>query len=170
MSTPATLDASLLEEAANEIAWIARVDDSKTDLVHRLRNAARRIVPQPTLRAPEVICFSGSTRFLDRMAVEMWEAEKRGAITLGCHLLPASYTTVGHHLAEELGLADVLDEVHLRKIDLADRLVVVNVGGYIGESTRREIAYAESKGKPVSYLEETSTPTGQRSPNGENNG
>lgn len=87
------------------------------------------------------------------MAIEMWEAEKRGAITLGCHLLPSSYTTVGHHLAEELGLAEVLDAVHLRKIDLADRLVVINVGGYIGESTRREIAYAESKGKPISYVE-----------------
>lgn len=45
----------------------------------------------------------------------------------------------------------VLDALHLRKIDLADRILVVNPGGYIGESTRREIAYARAAGKPVSF-------------------
>lgn len=44
-----------------------------------------------------------------------------------------------------------LDELHLRKIDLADRVLVVNPGGYVGESTRREIAYARAAGKPVSF-------------------
>ena len=44
-----------------------------------------------------------------------------------------------------------LDALHLRKIDLADRVVVVNPGGYIGESTTREIAYARATGKPVSF-------------------
>ncbi len=115
----------------------------------------------PSEPRPEIICFSGSTRFLDEMAVAMWEEEKRGNITLGCHLLPASYTKVGHHLAEELGLADVLDAVHLRKIDLADRLHVINIGGYIGESTRREIAYATQRGKPITYA---SAPTEEPRP------
>lgn len=45
----------------------------------------------------------------------------------------------------------VLDALHLRKIDLADRILVVNPGGYIGESTSREIAYARAAGKPVSF-------------------
>lgn len=44
-----------------------------------------------------------------------------------------------------------LDALHLRKIDLADRVLVVNPGGYIGESTRREIAYARATGKPVAF-------------------
>nr|WP_202545435.1 hypothetical protein [Streptomyces sp. SID5606] len=44
-----------------------------------------------------------------------------------------------------------LDALHLRKIDLADRVLVVNPGGYIGESTSREIAYAHATGKPVSF-------------------
>ena len=48
----------------------------------------------------------------------------------------------------------MLDDMHLRKIDLADEIFVINVGGYIGESTRREIAYAEKTGKKVRYLEE----------------
>ncbi|WP_236554058.1 hypothetical protein [Nocardioides sp. AX2bis] len=45
----------------------------------------------------------------------------------------------------------VLDALHLRKIDLADRVLVVNPGGYVGEPTRREIAYAEAAGKPISF-------------------
>lgn len=47
----------------------------------------------------------------------------------------------------------LLDPLHLRKIDLADRVLVVNPGGYIGESTRREIAYANAAGKPVSFTD-----------------
>ena len=46
-----------------------------------------------------------------------------------------------------------MGELHLRKIDLADRVLVVNPGGYIGESTKREIAHAEATGKQVSYTE-----------------
>lgn len=47
----------------------------------------------------------------------------------------------------------VLDALHLRKIDLADRVLVVNPGGYVGESTRREIVYAEAAGKPVTFTD-----------------
>ena len=46
-----------------------------------------------------------------------------------------------------------LDALHLRKIDLADRVLVVNPGGYVGESTAREIAYARATGKPVSFTD-----------------
>jgi hypothetical protein len=46
-----------------------------------------------------------------------------------------------------------LDDLHLRKIDLADEILVVNVGGYIGQSVRREIAYARQQGKRVRWLE-----------------
>ncbi len=46
-----------------------------------------------------------------------------------------------------------LAALHLRKIDLADRVLVVNPGGYIGESSRREIAYAHATGKPISFTD-----------------
>jgi nucleoside 2-deoxyribosyltransferase len=46
-----------------------------------------------------------------------------------------------------------LDALHLRKIDLADRVLVINPGGYIGDSTSREIAYARATGKPVSFTD-----------------
>ena len=47
----------------------------------------------------------------------------------------------------------MLDDMHLRKIDMADEVFVINVGGYIGSSTRNEIKYAIDHGKEVRYLE-----------------
>ena len=46
-----------------------------------------------------------------------------------------------------------LDTLHLRKIDLADRVLVVNPGGYVGDSTSREIAYARATRTPVSFTD-----------------
>ena len=48
---------------------------------------------------------------------------------------------------------EMLDDMHKRKIDMADSIYVINVGGYIGESTRSEIEYAKEHGKSVEYLE-----------------
>lgn len=48
---------------------------------------------------------------------------------------------------------EMLDDMHKRKIDMADEIFVINVGGYIGESTRSEIEYAQAHGKAVKYLE-----------------
>jgi hypothetical protein len=49
---------------------------------------------------------------------------------------------------------ELLDDMHKRKIDMADGIYVINVGGYIGQSTRSEIEYARSQGKTVEFLEE----------------
>ena len=51
----------------------------------------------------------------------------------------------------------VLDALHLSKIDLADRVLIVNPGGYVGESTAREIAYARAAGKPVAFTDPSSS-------------
>ena len=67
----------------------------------------------------------------------------------------------GHSGDDEVrsaGVKDMLDRQHLAKIDLADEIFVINVDGYIGDSTRREIAYAEFKGKSVAYLESSRKP------------
>ena len=52
------------------------------------------------------------------------------------------------------GTKEMLDDMHKRKIDMADSIYVINVGGYIGQSTRSEIEYAKANGKEVHYLEE----------------
>lgn len=102
---------------------------------------------------PTIVCICGSSRFAEVAAVVAWEEEKRGKITLGLHLLPHWYAGVKDHIAEAEGVAEILDELHLRKIEMADEVLVVNVGGYIGERTQIEIEYAERLGKLIRYLE-----------------
>ena len=97
----------------------------------------------------KVITLCGSTRFKD----EFLEAQKR--LTLEGNVV-ISVGLFGHSGDNEVwteGVKDMLDRQHLAKIDLADEIFVVNVGGYIGDSTRREIAYAEFKGKTIKYME-----------------
>lgn len=102
---------------------------------------------------PKIICLCGSTRFIEVFAVQTWELERKGFIVLGCTLLPKWYCGAPDHFGEATGTKAQCDELHLRKIDLADEVLVLNVDGYIGESTRNEIHYATLQGKPVKYLE-----------------
>lgn len=112
------------------------------------------VEPEPEApRRPKIVCISGSTRFLDQMAIIAWEMEKKGILVIGPHLLPANYPGVqASHQAEAEGVREILDELHLRKIDLCDEVYVVNVGGYIGRSTRDELAYAEKIGRPIRWF------------------
>jgi len=62
----------------------------------------------------------------------------------------------GHSGDDEVwteGTKEMLDDMHKRKIDMANEIFVINVGGYIGSSTRSEIEYAAATGKAVHYLE-----------------
>ncbi len=96
----------------------------------------------------KVITLCGSTRFRD----EYMEAQKR--LTLEGHIV-ISVGLFGHSGDSEVwdeGVKEMLDEMHLSKIDMADEIYVVNPGGYVGRSTSREIAYALSQGKKVSSL------------------
>jgi hypothetical protein len=103
---------------------------------------------------PKIICLCGSTRFIEQFAVKTWELELQGHIVLGCTLLPHWYTSgIQDHFAEHEGVKAQRDELHLRKIDLADEILVLNFGGYIGYSTREELIYARASGKPVQFLE-----------------
>lgn len=97
---------------------------------------------------PEIVCICGSTRFLDEMRAANRDLTVAGVIVLA----PGVF-----HYAEDQLITNeqksALDALHLRKIDLADRVLVVNPGGYIGESTSREIAYARATGKPISFTD-----------------
>ena len=106
---------------------------------------------------PTIICICGSTRFADQHAIKRWEFERDGkVICLMINYLPSWYAKEQGwkepaHLGEQSGTKEALDELHLRKIDLADEVFVINLDGYIGKSTKREIEYARGKGKPVHY-------------------
>ncbi|OLP47050.1 hypothetical protein BJM39_00930, partial [Salmonella enterica subsp. enterica serovar Javiana] len=89
---------------------------------------------------PEIVCICGSAKFTAEMRAANRELTFAGVIVVAPSEAEESPTT------EQKAL---LDALHLRKIDLADRVLVVNPGGYVGESTRNEIAYARAAGKPV---------------------
>ncbi len=96
-----------------------------------------------------VITLCGSTRFKDAF----FEAQKR--LTLAGNIV-ISVGLFGHAGDAEVwseGVKAMLDDMHKRKIDMADEIYVINVGGYIGASTRSEIEYARATGKPVRFLE-----------------
>ena len=98
----------------------------------------------------KVVTLCGSTRFKDAFM----ETQKR--LTLEGNIV-ISVGLFGHSGDDEVwaeGTKEMLDDMHKRKIDMADEIFVVNVGGYIGSSTRSEIEYAESAGKGVRYLEQ----------------
>ena len=100
----------------------------------------------------KVITLCGSTRFRDAFT----EAQKR--LTLEGNIV-ISVGLFGHAGDDEVwkpGTKEMLDDMHKRKIDMADEIYVINVGGYIGESTRSEIEYARRNGKAVRFLEEES--------------
>jgi len=103
---------------------------------------------------PKIVAMCGSSKFVDIMAVAEWLIERNElAITMGLNLLPQWYPDCPpDHLAEHEGCANEMDELHLRKIDLADEIFVVDWDDYIGESTAREIAYAEQHGKTVRFF------------------
>ena len=103
-----------------------------------------------------VVTLCGSTRFKD----QFMEAQKRltleGKIVISVGLFGHSGDSEVWDGMDEGTLTktkEMLDDMHKRKIDMADSIYVINVGGYIGDSTCSEIAYAIEHGKKVEYLE-----------------
>lgn len=96
----------------------------------------------------KVVTLCGSTRFKDDLFRVQKELTLEGNIVISVGLF-------GHSGDDEewtAGTKEMLDDMHLSKIDMADEIFVVNPGGYVGESTAREIGYALSCGKPVRSL------------------
>lgn len=98
----------------------------------------------------KVITLCGSTKFKEQYL----EVQKR--LTLEGNIV-ISVGLFGHSGDNEVwteGTKAMLDDMHKRKIDMADEIFVINVGGYIGESTRKEIEYAIQNNRSVRYLED----------------
>jgi len=104
--------------------------------------------PKPDKPRPRIVCLCGSGRFRDAFEQAEYNETLAGKIvlTIGCNT---------HDVARSAELCQhkaMLDELHLRKIELADEVLVLNVGGYVGESTSREIAHARKLNKPIRWL------------------
>jgi hypothetical protein len=98
---------------------------------------------------PIIVTLCGSTRFADAYVEVMRRETLAGkiVISVGCFGHQEGMDMSGH-------VKQALDDLHLRKIDLADEVLILNVDGYIGDSTRRELSYAREQGKTVRFLEE----------------
>lgn len=108
-----------------------------------------------TALRPTIVCLCGSIRFHKAYvdANLRLTCEGKIVLTIGADF-KSDNELFGELSTEELDtLKTRLDTLHLRKIELADEVLVLNVGGYIGDSTRREVSYAESLGKRINYLE-----------------
>lgn len=96
-----------------------------------------------------IITLCGSTRFKDDFMLVQKELTLQGYIVISVGLFGHS----GDKDAWTGGTKEMLDDMHKRKIDLAQAIYVINKDGYIGSSTRSEIEYAKAAGKEIYYME-----------------
>ena len=104
----------------------------------------------------KVITLCGSTRFREQFAKAQKDLTLQGYIVISVGLYGhAGDQEVWENMDEGTltKTKEMLDDMHKRKIDMADEIFVVNVGGYVGDSTKSEIKYAHEHGKVVRYLE-----------------
>ena len=97
----------------------------------------------------KVITLCGSTKFKDEFIQEQKRLTLEGNIVISVGLF-------GHSGDSEVwseNTKEMLDDMHKRKIDMADEIFVINKNGYIGSSTKSEIEYAIKTGKKVTYME-----------------
>ena len=102
------------------------------------------------IAARKVILLIGSTRFHDEFLETAWKLTKdQECVVLLPNFRPSTMMAKGFDIDEE-----ILEDIGYTKIDFCDEVYVVNVDGYIGKSTSKEIAYAKSIGKPIKYYDE----------------
>lgn len=98
----------------------------------------------------EVITLCGSTRFKDDFIKAQEFLTLTGNIVISVGVFGHADRKYGHEMTAEV--KEMLDDMHKRKIDMADAILVVNRDDYIGQSTASEIAYAQANGKRVDYM------------------
>lgn len=105
----------------------------------------------------KVVTLCGSTKFKDQFMKAQKDLTLKGYIVISVGLFGHSGDQDVWENMDEGTLTktkEMLDDMHKRKIDMADEIFVINVNGYIGDSTKSEIKYAKEHGKVVNYLEE----------------
>lgn len=103
---------------------------------------------------PTIVCLCGSTRFWEHFRDMGLQLTMEGKIVLSIGIAaPDSIVLANPETPEGIAQKEMLDELHKRKIDLADEIFVLNVGGYVGKSTKSEIAYAKQHNKRINWLE-----------------
>jgi hypothetical protein len=104
---------------------------------------------------PKIVCLCGAARFQEQFQTSYLQETLAGHIVLSIALAPGGEDSLLAGLAtqEKEKLKARFDALHRHKIDLADEILILNVGGYIGQSTADELVYARKQGKRVRFLE-----------------
>ena len=112
------------------------------------------------MNRPIIVCLCGSTRFGEAFRIAEFNETIDGKIvlTIGCNM--KSDEDLFGHMTDHMKAAikKRLDLLHFQKIDLADEVLFLNVGGYIGQSTYNELEHARKRGKRIRWLEEVGAP------------
>ena len=105
---------------------------------------------------PVIVCLCGSAQFWEQFEKSYLEETLAGRIVLSIATVAGGDDRLfeGYSPAERARVTDKLAELHRHKIDLADEILILNVGGYIGSSTADERAYAETQGKRIRLLKD----------------
>ena len=105
------------------------------------------------MNKPQIVCLCGSTRFMETFHEAARIESLKGKIVLTVSDV-LTYNKGKDPQLIDLGRKNMLDELHMRKIDISDEILVLNVNGYIGKSTRNEIKYATKLNKTITYWED----------------
>lgn len=133
---------------------LLNLNDSNIPVEYKAVRLTIEELKEDTPERPKVVCLCGSTRFSQAYQNANLTETMQGNIvlTIGCDM-KSDEGLFSHYSPDELeDIKQRLDELHLRKIDLADEIFVLNIDGYVGESTKREIEYAKVHGKTIRYL------------------
>lgn len=142
------------DDPSDAVVFSAQYYDGIPEEVTQLFEMMAATVPSKEKR-PTVVCLCGSTRFSRAFKDANLKETLDGKIvlTIGCDMRSDHDIFGDLSPTEFANVKAQLDELHLRKIDMADEVLILNVNGYIGESTRRELNYATSLGKRIRFLE-----------------
>jgi len=159
-----TLNVSIQEFTRNTLAYvfycIEKSDVKVTDiLIGKDKKVDCRLSVESDKKnnidkLSKIVCLCGSTRFYKQFQRLNYEETMNGNIVLSVGFYPHSSKEVhGENIGYTKKQKEKLDQLHMRKIDMADEIFIINVGGYIGESTKKEIEYAKSLGKKIRWYE-----------------
>lgn len=137
----------------DEFPRLGRIFDMVKTKNENLQKVERLEPALKPVDRPTIVCLCGSTRFSRAFQDANLRETIAGKIVLsiGCDLRSDNEIWSANGTRESF--KTLLDELHLRKIDLADEVLVLNVDSYIGDSTARELAYARKHGKIIRFLE-----------------
>lgn len=124
-------------------------DATQSEIEYAASRGIRITYHEPLITKPYVVTLCGSGKFREELNTEFMRLTEKGFIVLTPAIFKfpsAMRFTIRDHA--------VLDVVHQKKMQMSDEVRIINVNGYIGSDTRKEIEWCKSHGIKITYLED----------------